>query len=65
MNRSFPPELVWSCDVCGHDLTLVETDTGGYEANTVTDYVYWDANTDVNDRVVVCAGCRAATGWDD
>lgn len=65
MNRNFPPETIWPCDNCGRDLTLVELVEGGFEANDQRDYVFWDANSDVNDRVVVCAGCRAAVGMDE
>lgn len=64
MNRSFPPETIWPCEHCGHDMTLIEQVTGGYEATDPNDYVYWDAGSDVNDRVVMCAGCVDAHGVD-
>lgn len=65
MNRAFPPETIEPCDHCGRDLTLVVDVFGGLEANDQRDYVYAPANSDVNDRIICCAGCRTAMGIGD
>lgn len=65
MNRSFPPETMEPCDLCGRDLTLVVTPEGDLEANDQRDYVWAPADVDPTDRVIVCAGCRVAVGIGD
>lgn len=65
MNRAFPPETIEPCDHCGRDLTLVVDVYGGLEANDQRDYVYAPAGGDVNDRVIVCGGCKVAVGIGD
>lgn len=65
MNRSFPPETIKTCEHCGHDLTIICLEDGGFEANDQRDYVWADPGSDPRDHVFVCAGCRAAVGVDE
>ena len=65
MNRTFPPETLRTCEHCGHDLTVIVLDDGGFEANDVRDYVWADPGSDPRDHVFVCAGCRVTMGIDE
>lgn len=57
------PDLLATCDHCGRDIELIETEFGT-EANDQRDYV-WTDSPDSRDHVFVCAGCRVAHGIDD